>query len=136
VTTPGALSPIEAAERLAAFSPRASRALDDWKAGWDGEESAYGAFHAIGAAITSKRHPLPPKELKSLLAFAERLLRQDRGDVQNMVATCLLEAIWTAARQSSFDFSRVDPYLGAESRRYLLDWDRFNETTTPGLSGR
>ena len=136
MTSLGDLSTIEAAERLAGFSPRTARALGAWRVGWDGRETPYGAFRAIGAAVASKRHPLPPHEAKGLLAFAERLLKQGSGDVQNMVATCMLEEIWLAARQSGFDFSLVGPYLGPESRRYLLAWDKFNKTTSPGLRSR
>lgn len=128
---------MEAAEQLAALSARTRAELEQWKAdGSDEHEAAHGAYRAIGGAIASKRAPPSAAEMTALFAFAERLLKQGSQDVSNMVATCTLEAIWAAARESGFDFKTVDPHLGPEARRYLLAWDQFNRTSTPGLTRR
>jgi hypothetical protein len=131
------LSPMQAAEQLAALSVHTKAKLEQWKAErWDQNERAYGAFRAIGAAIASKRAPPTIDEMKALFAYAEQLLKQGSGDVQNMVATCTLETIWDAAHKSGFDLRTAVPHLGPEARGYLLAWDRFNKTSTAGISRR
>lgn len=120
---------------MAALSPETQRRFDECMAlGWDGPEQATQAFHAIGAAIGSKREPVSDANKKKLFAFAEQLLTSGSGEVANDVATCLLEQIWTAAHGGGFDFSAIDPYLGPETRGYLVAWDDFNKTKTEGLS--
>ena len=37
-------------------------------------------------------------------------------------------------RESGFDFSLVDPYLGSEARRYAIALDDFHKTKTIGLT--
>ena len=129
------LNALEAARRLAALSPETQAKFDECMAlGWSEPEAGTQAFHAIGAAIASKRRPVSDRDKKKLFAFAEQLLRQGSHEVSNAVATCMLEQIWTAARESGFDFEAVDPYLGSESRRYLIAWDDFNKTKTTGLT--
>ena len=91
------------------------------------------AFRQIGRAIASKRNPIADKDLKRLFAEIERLLLSGDEHVSNAVGTDLLEEIWRATHHSGFDFSTVSPHLGGEARRYLLRWDDFNRTTTPGL---
>lgn len=94
------------------------------------------AFREIGRAIASKRSPVADKDLKRLFAEIERLLRNSDHSIANAVATGLLEEIWKAAHHSGFDFSIVDSHLGGEARRYLVAWDDFNHTRTPGLKRR
>jgi len=91
------------------------------------------AFRTIGRAIASKRSPVAEADLKRLFQEIDRLLKSPDGQIANAVATGLLEEIWRSARESSFDFSTVDPHLGAQARRYLVSWDDFNATRTPGL---
>ena len=92
-----------------------------------------GAFQAIGRAISSKRNPVAEKDLRRLFEEVEKLLKSSDGQVANAVAKGMLEEIWRAAHESGFDFSRVDPHLGREARTYLVAWDEFNRTKTPGL---
>lgn len=125
---------LEAAERLAAVSPHVQARMGDWSS--DGLPSGLrvaSAFREIGRAIASKRNPLSERDLKRVFGEVEKLLRSSDGDVANAVATNLLEEIWRGAHQSGFDFSTVAPHLGPEARRYLLSWDEFNRTNTPGL---
>ena len=131
------LTPLEAAEQLAALSPQTRARFQQWKAcsGPDERRQPYAAFQVIGEAIASKRNAPSPAQMKSLFAFAERLLQERDGDVANMVATSMLEALWAAARGSGFDFRIVDPHLGPVARGYLVAWDAFNKTQTPGLTG-
>lgn len=91
-------------------------------------------FTAIGQAVASKRDPITDKNLKRLFDRAEQLFRVGDPELANSIATDMLEAIWTAAQNSGFDFSRLDPHLGREARSYLLAWDDFNKTKTPGLT--
>ena len=92
------------------------------------------AFHAIGAALAKKRAPVSENNKKKLFAFAEQLLNHGSEEVMNAVATCMLESIWTASRDSGFDFRNVDPYLGPAARRYLTARDNFYGTETEGLT--
>jgi hypothetical protein len=136
MTPTGALTPMEAAERLAALSPQTRNKLRQWKAQWAfADDTAYGAFRAVGAAIASKRSHPDASEMNALFAFSESLLNHGSGDVEDMVASMLRE-IWAAARESGFDFAIVDPHLGPEARNYLLAWDRFHKAVTPGLTGK
>jgi hypothetical protein len=128
------LDGIQAARRMAALSPETQRRFDKCMSlGWSAPEQVSQAFHAIGVAIGSKREPVSSANKKKLFAFAEQLLIHGSGEVMNAVATCMLEQIWTAAQTGGFDFSEVDPYLGAEARRYLVAWDDWNKTKTNGL---
>ena len=102
--------------------------------GYPEELRVYFAFREIGRAIGSKRTPISDKDLKRLMLESERLLKAGDEEISNAVATDMLEEIWSSAQNSGFDFSRVDPHLGTEARRYLLQWDDFNKTKTPGLS--
>lgn len=129
------LDGIEAARQLAALSPETQLAFDESMArGWTRTEQPTQAFRAIGAAIARKRAPVSETNKKKLFAFAEQLLNHGSDEVMNAFATCTLETIWTASRDSGFDFSTVDPYLGPEARRYLIAWDDFNKTKTAGLT--
>jgi hypothetical protein len=94
------------------------------------------AFRHIGRAIASKRHPLADSELKRIFQEVERLLKSGDEHVSNAVATGLLEEVWRAAHESGFDFSTLDPHVGVAARSYLLSWDKFNGTKTPGLRQR
>lgn len=128
------LKGLEAARRLAALSPQTQAKMDAWNA----DDVSPGlqvnsAFLQVGRAIASKRHPLSDRDLKRVFAEVERLLRSADRHVANAVATDLLEAIWSAARHSGFDLTTVTPHLGAEARRYLQAWDKFNGASTPGL---
>lgn len=128
------LDGLEAARRMAALSPETQRRFD--KAVWRRESEpgiATTAFRAIGVAIGSRREPVSTANKKKLFAFAEQLLKHGSGEVSNIVATCLLEQIWTAAQTGGFDFADIDPYLGPEARRYLIAWDDFNQMKTNGL---
>ena len=128
------LDGLEAARRMAAFSPETQRRFD--KATWSAtdEPAIVGtAFRAIGVAVGSTRQPVSSADKKKIFAFAEQLLTRGSSEVANAVATGFLEQIWTAARTGGFDFSEVDPYLGSEARRYLVAWDDFNKTKTEGL---
>lgn len=129
------LDGIEAARQLAALSPETQSAFDESMAlGWSAVEQPSQVFRAIGATLARKRAPVSDANKKKLFAFAEELLKQGSGKVMDAVATCMLEAIWTASRESGFDFSLVDPYLGPEARRYLTAWDDFARTQTKGLT--
>ena len=128
------LEGLEAARVFAALSPETQRRFD--KATWgavDDPALIANAFRAIGVAVGSKRQPVSSGNKKKLFAFAEQLLKDGSPEVANAVATCFLEQVWRAAQNGGFDFSDVDNYLGAESRRYLLAWDEFNKTKTAGL---
>ena len=104
------LNGLEAARQLAALSPQTQHRFDEALSfGWTGSEEATQAFHAIGSAIASKRQPVSDTDKKKLFAFAERLLKQASPEVSNAVATCMVGQIWTATRESGFDFSLVDP---------------------------
>jgi hypothetical protein len=94
------------------------------------------AFRQIGRAIASKCNAIAQEDLKCLFQEVERLLTAADPMIANAVATGMLEAIWKAAHESGFDFATIDPHLGREARRYLLRWDEFNRTTTPGLTRR
>ena len=102
--------------------------------GWSAPERVTQAFHAIGAAIGSKRQPISDANNKKLFAFAEQLLRQGSPEVSNAVATCMLEQVWTASHESGFNFGLIDAYLGPQSRAYLIAWDDFHNTKTDGLT--
>ena len=128
---------LEAAGRLAALSPQTQARMT----GWDFEGLppslwTASAFREIGRAIASKRNPLAERDLRRLFQEIDRLLISSDDLVSNAVATDTLEEIWRAAHQSGFDFSTVAPHLGTEARRYLVHWDEFNRTTTPGLKRR
>ena len=129
------LDGIEAARQLAALSPETQSAFDETMArGWTRAEQTTQAFRAIGAALARRRAPVSEVNKKKLFAFAEELLNHGSDKVMNSVATCMLETIWTASRESGFDFSTVDPHLGPEARRYLTALDHFNRTKTAGLT--
>ncbi len=128
------LDGVAAARRLAALSPQTQRRFDQCMSpSLIGPEQVWKAFRAIGVAIGSKREPVSDPDKKKLFAFIEQLLNYGSFEVSNAVATCLLEQIWKAARTGGLDFNDVDPYLGAEARRYLVAWDSFNNTKTEGL---
>jgi hypothetical protein len=128
---------LEAAQRLAALSPQTEAALISSVAvSRTRPDQVSQAFRAIGAAIARKREPISDANKKALFSFAERLITGGSHEVPNAVATCMLEAIWTALHESGFDFGQVDPCLGPASRRYLVAWDDFNETRTAGLTRR
>ena len=128
---------LKAAGQLAGLSPQTQARMTEWDpdsvapALW-----ANAAFRQIGRAIASKRHPVSEKDLKLLFAEIDRLLRSTDEHVSNAVATDLLEEIWSATHHSGFDFSTVNQHLGSEARRYLLRWDEFNRTSTPGLRAK
>jgi hypothetical protein len=124
---------MEAARRMAALSPETQRYFDECVAIGG---SVTDAFRAIGAAIGSKRCPIPDADKRKLFGLAEQFLKQGSDEVANAVATGMLEQLWTAARGSGFDLSTIDPFLGPEARGYLLAWDAFNKTRTPGLRPR
>ena len=129
------LNGLEAARQLAALSPQTQHRFDEALSfGWTGSEQVTQAFRAIGSAIASKRQPVSDTDKKKLFAFAERLLKQASPEVSNAVATCMVGQIWTATRESAFDFSLVDPYLGSEARRYAIALDDFHKTKTIGLT--
>ena len=126
-----------AAGQLARLSAQTQARMTEWDP--DSVEPslwANAAFRQIGRAIASKRNPIADKDLKRLFAEIERLLRSADENVSNAVATDLLEEIWRATHHSGFDFSTVNQHLGGEARRYLLRWDEFNRTTTPGLKAK
>ncbi|MBX3480475.1 MAG: hypothetical protein KF842_08740 [Caulobacter sp.] len=128
---------LEAAGKLAALSPQTQARMIEWD--HEGIPTALlinVAFLEIGRAIASKRNPVSDSDLKLLFAEIERLLRSSDEHISNAVATDLLEAVWLATHQSGFDFSRVNPHLGEESRAYLIQWDAFQRTRTPGLKTR
>ena len=129
------LSNIERARELAALSPQTKARLA--KAERDAAPdpvSLVRAFKEIGRAIASKRDPVSDRDLQKLFLHAERLLSAGDHELANAVATDMLEAIHAAAHESGFDFSRVDPHLGPEARKYLVAWDDFNRMKTPGLT--
>lgn len=118
-----ALRGLEAAGRLAALAPQTQARMTMWN--HDGLPPGLwvpSAFQEIGRAIGSKRQPIDERCLARLFAEIERLLHSPDGAIANAVATDLLEAVSTAACESGFDFSRVDPHLGHEARRYLVAW--------------
>lgn len=128
---------LKAAGQLAALSPQTQARMTEWDP--DGVTPALwasAAFRQIGRAIASKRNPISEKDLKRLFAEIDRLLRSADEQVSNAVATGLLEEIWSATHNSGFDFSTVNQHLGSEARRYLLRWDEFNQTKTPGLRAK
>lgn len=128
---------LEAASRLAALSPQTQARLEVWdRAGLPVGLWVPSAFIQIGRAIASKRQPVSDRELARLFTEIERLMHSTDGVIANAVATDLLEAVSTGALESGFDFSRVDPHLGRESRRYFLAWDDFLGQKTPGLTRR
>ena len=132
-----ALRGLEAASRLAALSPQTQARLEVWdRAGLPVGLWVPSAFIQIGRAIASKRQPVSDRDLARLFTEIERLMHSTDGVIANAVATDLLEAVSTGALESGFDFSRVDPHLGRESRRYLLAWDDFLGQKTPGLTRR
>ena len=135
MTSAAELKGLDAARALAALSPETKAALERSVAMESSQRlRVSAAFHAIGAAIGSKRSPVADSDKKKLFAFAEELLTKGTPEVSNAIATCLLEQVWTAARESGFDFATVDPYLGRESRNYLIAWDDFQKTKTKGLT--
>lgn len=132
-----AMRGLEAAGRLAAISPQIRARMTEWN--FEGLPPGLwtsSAFRQIGRAIGSRRHPLPDRDLKRVFAEVEKLLRSPDHHVANADATDLLEEVWNAAHHGGFDFSTVDPHLGAEARSYLIHSDEFNRTTTPGLRRR
>lgn len=128
------LDVIEAARQLAALSPETHSAfVESMARSWMGAEQPAQIFRAIGTALARKRAPVLEANKRKVFAFAEQLLNQGSDEVANAVATGMLETIWKASRDSGFDFSCIDPYLGPEARRYLIAWDDFNKTKTAGL---
>lgn len=128
------LDAFEAAKRMAAMSPETQGVFDDrMTCGWEGWEKVIQGFDAIGSALASNRRPVSDSNKKRIFAFAEQLLRNGSDEVQNAVATRLLERVWSAAHGSGFDFGSVDPHLGARSRAYVVALDDFHKTQTEGL---
>jgi hypothetical protein len=121
--------------RLASLSPQTKARFEALNLGGLPEIlQMTSGFREIGRAIGSKRAPVSDRDMKRLMKEAERLLTIGDNQVSNAVATGLLEEIWRSAHESGFDFSRLDPHLGAECRRFLVRWDAFNKVVTPGLS--
>ena len=137
VTEADALRGLEAAGRLAAMSPQTQARLETWdRTGLPVGLWVPSAFIQIGRAISSKRQPVSDRDLARLFVEIERLMKSPDHIIANAVATDLLEAVSAAAHESGFDFSRVDPHLKPESRRYLVAWDDFRGQKTPGLTRR
>ncbi|WP_066588152.1 DUF7674 family protein [Sphingomonas pruni] len=125
---------VEAIRKMASMSPETQQRFDMVvSAGSNEPLQIYVGCAAIGAAIGSKRAPISDANKKRIFDYAEYLLRFGSDQVSNAVATSMLEAIWNAALESSFDFESVDSFLGPEARRYLVAWDDFNDRRTPGL---
>jgi hypothetical protein len=126
---------LEAARRLAALSSQTEDRLARFDArGLPLSLQVCAAFKEIGRAMASKKEPVSDKDLKRLLAEAEKLIHSENHEIANAVATDLLEAIWDATHGSGFDFTRINPHLGPESRRYLIAWDDFHRVKTNGLT--
>ena len=117
---------MEAARRMAALSPETQRNFDECVAIGG---SVTDAFRPIGAAIGSKRCPIPDADKRKLFALAEQFLKQDSGEVANAVATGMREQIRTAAHRSGFALSSIDSYLGPEAR--ITSWRGIGSTRPP-----
>ena len=128
------LDAFEAAKRMAAMSPETQRVFDDrMSCGWEGREKYIQGFDAIGSAVVSKRRPLSEGNKKTILAFAEQLLRNGSSQVAHAVATYFLGRLWSAAHGSGFDFSTIDGLLGDKCRAEILALDDRQNTRTDGL---
>ena len=135
MTDSPALTGLAAARQMASLSPETQERFDrSVSQGWSEAEQVSQAFRAIGFAMSSKKRPISDANTKTLFQFTETLLTKGSPEVSNAVATDMLEAIWTSAHGGGFDMSTVDPYLGSEARRYLIAWDDFQKTVTPGLT--
>jgi hypothetical protein len=120
---------------LANLTAPSRRALRELEREWKPElPPSTVAMAEIGRSVAAGLHEIPDRELRVLLASLEELLANGDEETRIAVATGFLEALLAQSSAGRLDFSKIAPFLGKESRKYCIEWDRFTGVSTEGLS--
>lgn len=124
----------EANQRLAQSSSRLRSEIEsvtnDWRP--DAPPSTV-LYAALGRQIAAASEDRDDGEKNRIFDAVEECLVSGDEEVQDAVATGLLEALLHASSAGNFEFRLVASCLGEKSKQYCRAWDHFTGCSTPGL---
>lgn len=79
-------------------------------------------FSKLGKGIVEKIDDFLPSEQDYVFSIIEHGMQAKNKEISTLVATCLLEALYTRASHDAMLLEHIHKQLGELSKQYLLDW--------------
>ncbi|WP_186065381.1 DUF7674 family protein [Burkholderia gladioli] len=95
--------------------------FDDWGEG--GPMTVL--FSSMGKRIVSQFNDCRDDDLILIFNSIELAMIEGDAALKSLVATGILEAIYSKAHDDVLLWRRINGWLGQESRRYLVEWGRW-----------
>jgi len=102
-------------------------ARDDAISDWGEDIKITVLFASIGRKIAEEFDEYLPDELVYIFNIIESAMSASDIGLKTLVATGLLEALYSKAASDAILWKRIENQLGEASRKYLIEWGSWSE---------